>query len=202
MYRKISYLFLAVTFLLGFGCSLHAQQESRLDLLMGKLKEFGWRVATYESEDKELWGNQGYIFRGAQGKKKVEVVQKEEKKVEKQEVYQPRMLREEELVELKTEIQKTLTDIEAEKGKRQELRSYLHQVENQLSAFESQFETKGGKTYTVQKGDSLWRIAKKEYGDGCKWPIIYKANQDKLKDPNMIYPGQKINLPRIKVKKE
>lgn len=50
-------------------------------------------------------------------------------------------------------------------------------------------------TYTVVKGDSLWKIAKKYYGDGSKYPTIYQANTDKIKNPNLIYPGQVLTIP-------
>jgi LysM repeat protein len=51
------------------------------------------------------------------------------------------------------------------------------------------------KTYTVVKGDSLWAIAKKFYGNGSKYTIIYNANKDKIKNPNLIYVGQVLNIP-------
>ena len=50
-------------------------------------------------------------------------------------------------------------------------------------------------TYTVVSGDCLWNIAKKYYGDGSKYPTIYNANKDKIKDPNLIYPGQVLIIP-------
>lgn len=50
-------------------------------------------------------------------------------------------------------------------------------------------------TYTVVKGDCLWNIAKRFYGDGSKYPIIYNANKDKIKNPNLIYPGQVLLIP-------
>ena len=53
------------------------------------------------------------------------------------------------------------------------------------------------KTYTVQKGDCLWNIAKKFYGDGSKYTVIYNANKDKIKNPNLIYPGQVFVIPAI-----
>ncbi|MBI3332716.1 MAG: LysM peptidoglycan-binding domain-containing protein [Candidatus Omnitrophica bacterium] len=49
--------------------------------------------------------------------------------------------------------------------------------------------------YTVQRGDTLEKIAAKVYGDSSQWRRIYKANQDKLKGPNRIYPGQKLVIP-------
>lgn len=51
------------------------------------------------------------------------------------------------------------------------------------------------RTYTVVKGDCLWNIAKKYYGDGSKWTKIYNANKSKIKNPNLIYPGQKLTIP-------
>lgn len=53
-------------------------------------------------------------------------------------------------------------------------------------------------TYTVQKGDTLEKIAGRPeiYGNPKKWYRIYKANQDRLKSPNRIYPGQVLNIPR------
>lgn len=51
------------------------------------------------------------------------------------------------------------------------------------------------KTYTVQKGDCLWNIAKKQLGDGAKYTEIAALNQDKIVNPNLIYPGQVLTLP-------
>jgi nucleoid-associated protein YgaU len=52
-----------------------------------------------------------------------------------------------------------------------------------------------GKTYTVKKGDSLSKIAKREYGDAQKWHRIFDANRDTIKDADLIYPGQVIRIP-------
>ncbi len=53
--------------------------------------------------------------------------------------------------------------------------------------------------YTVVKGDCLWNIAKKKdfYGNGFAWPNIYKANRDKIKDPNLIFPKQVFKIPNL-----
>jgi nucleoid-associated protein YgaU len=51
-------------------------------------------------------------------------------------------------------------------------------------------------TYTVQKGDSLSKIAKSRYGEAGKWKIIYEANKDIIKNPDLIYPGQVLKLPQ------
>ena len=52
-------------------------------------------------------------------------------------------------------------------------------------------------TYTVVKGDCLWNIAKKFYGNGAKYTVIYDANKDKIKNPNLIYPGQVFTIPAL-----
>lgn len=48
--------------------------------------------------------------------------------------------------------------------------------------------------YTVVRGDSLWGLAGKDeiYGNPWQWPLIYKANADKIKDADLLYPGQKL----------
>jgi len=54
----------------------------------------------------------------------------------------------------------------------------------------------GGETYTVQKGDSLSKIAKKHLGDANAWKKIYEANRAVIgDDPDKIFPGQKLKLP-------
>jgi nucleoid-associated protein YgaU len=52
--------------------------------------------------------------------------------------------------------------------------------------------------YVVRAGDSLWRIsaAAHGYGDGRRWRTIYEANRTAVRDPNLIYPGQELTIPR------
>lgn len=51
-------------------------------------------------------------------------------------------------------------------------------------------------TYTVKRGDSLWKIAQKQLGDGTRWREIYQLNQGIIgPDPDRIYPGQVYNMP-------
>ena len=51
------------------------------------------------------------------------------------------------------------------------------------------------KTYTVKSGDCLWNIAKRFYGNGAQYTKIYNANRGKIKNPNLIYPGQVLTIP-------
>ena len=51
------------------------------------------------------------------------------------------------------------------------------------------------KVYVVVSGDSLSKIAKREYGDANAWSKIFDANKDILKDPDKIFPGQKLKIP-------
>ena len=51
-----------------------------------------------------------------------------------------------------------------------------------------------GKTYTVKRGDSLWKIAVKFYGKGSMYTKIYDANTGQIANPNLIYTGQVLNI--------
>jgi nucleoid-associated protein YgaU len=53
------------------------------------------------------------------------------------------------------------------------------------------------KMHTVKKGDTLWAIAKEQYGDGSKFNTIFEANRPMLKDPDQIYPGQVLRIPPV-----
>ncbi len=50
-------------------------------------------------------------------------------------------------------------------------------------------------TYTVKSGDSLSKIAKELWGDARRWPELFEANKDQLKDPNLIRVGQVLHIP-------
>lgn len=54
---------------------------------------------------------------------------------------------------------------------------------------------KKGFYYTVKIGDWLSKIAKRNYGNTMQYDKIFKANRDQIKDPNLIYPGQRLFIP-------
>ena len=51
------------------------------------------------------------------------------------------------------------------------------------------------KYYEIKSGDMLSAIAKKYYGNAMDYPRIFEANREVIKDPDLIYPGQKIRIP-------
>ncbi|MBN1543810.1 peptidoglycan-binding protein LysM [candidate division KSB1 bacterium] len=51
--------------------------------------------------------------------------------------------------------------------------------------------------YEVKPGDSLSKIAKKYYGNAMKYPVIFEANREVIKNPDLIYPGQKLRIPKL-----
>ncbi|WP_042695277.1 LysM peptidoglycan-binding domain-containing protein, partial [Azospirillum sp. B506] len=54
-----------------------------------------------------------------------------------------------------------------------------------------------GRNVVVQPGNSLWRLARRTYGDGMLYTTIYTANREQIRDPDMIYPGQIFTLPQV-----
>jgi LysM repeat protein len=53
-------------------------------------------------------------------------------------------------------------------------------------------------TITIEKGQTLWSIARSGngFGKACNWPLLYKANKTDVQDPDLIYPGQVLNVPK------
>lgn len=52
-------------------------------------------------------------------------------------------------------------------------------------------------TVVVQPGNSLWRLARRTYGSGWQYTVIYDANRDRIGNPDLIYPGQVFDLPPL-----
>jgi len=70
----------------------------------------------------------------------------------------------------------------------------MARVEVPFALDASQLQMAAGEI-TVIRGTSLWRIARRAYGAGINYTLIYEANKDQIKDPDLIYPGQVFNLP-------
>jgi hypothetical protein len=54
-----------------------------------------------------------------------------------------------------------------------------------------------GRRLVVVRGDNLWSIARAHYGQGTHHTLIFGANKDQIRDPNLIYPGQVFSLPKV-----
>ncbi len=52
--------------------------------------------------------------------------------------------------------------------------------------------------WSVRRGDSLWRISSQDqvYGDGAQWRRIYDSNRGRIQNPDLIFPGQELSIPR------
>ncbi|MEO0772881.1 MAG: LysM peptidoglycan-binding domain-containing protein [Pseudomonadota bacterium] len=59
----------------------------------------------------------------------------------------------------------------------------------------SQEETEGVRAITVQTGNTLWAISRERYGEGTAYVRIFEANRDRIRDPDMIFPGQVFSIP-------
>ena len=97
-----------------------------------------------------------------------------------------------EIEELSTETHKTrellLTKVDA-------LTERVKNLEEQLAKPAPELLPRN--IYRVRKNDSLWRISgyKNIYNDPYQWPKIYEANKEKIEDPDLIYPGQRLFIP-------
>ena len=49
--------------------------------------------------------------------------------------------------------------------------------------------------HVVLPGETLWQIAAAITGDAYRWPELYRANRDQIKDPALLYPGQRLSIP-------
>jgi hypothetical protein len=80
------------------------------------------------------------------------------------------------------------------------LPEFFDKVHNQMQrSLDGWVEEPQEINYTVVRGDHLWGIAKKQehYGNGFAWPVIYQANRDQIKDPDLIYPKQTFKVPKL-----
>lgn len=80
------------------------------------------------------------------------------------------------------------------------LPEFFDKVHNKMQkALDDWVEKPAVISYTVVRGDHLWGIAKKKehYGNGFAWPVIYKANREQIKDPDLIYPDQVFKVPPL-----
>ena len=73
-------------------------------------------------------------------------------------------------------------------------------IELPFSRSEAIAKLPGDKLVIVQPGNSLWRIARRSYGEGQQYSVIYEANRDQIREPDLIYPGQVFAVPNSAVR--
>ncbi len=78
---------------------------------------------------------------------------------------------------------------------RRRLREMRRELEAEMAKQAQAHAEKEETTYTVVPGDTLWGISARFLGNGARWKEIYEANRDKIKSPNLIYPGQVFIIP-------
>ncbi|MCD6080309.1 MAG: LysM peptidoglycan-binding domain-containing protein [Candidatus Omnitrophica bacterium] len=124
------------------------------------------------TEDKEIWGNAGYIYSGREeGMKYIYVPMKVRKLTPRTEKVEEESLPEEGII--------------PETGEETSEKGEVAVPQAQPKFIE----------YKVGKGESLWTIAKKVYGDPTKWTVIYENNRDILTDPEKLRPGMVLKIP-------
>jgi nucleoid-associated protein YgaU len=74
-------------------------------------------------------------------------------------------------------------------------RQRIEEAKERIRARSQRQAEEPARTYTVQSGDTLAKIAQKFYEDGGRWTEIYEANKDQIADPNVIEVGQKLEIP-------
>lgn len=84
---------------------------------------------------------------------------------------------------------------EAQLMAEESIEAYRRMQEEEKAAEEEQDEPED-RSYTVERGDTLWGISGSSvgYDDPYQWPLIYKANEDKIKDADLIYPDQEFMI--------
>ncbi len=87
--------------------------------------------------------------------------------------------------------------LEGKVMKVQKVHDFWKKIIGEDQAFLNKLKEKKG--HTVVEGECLWMIAGIEYGHPYyyKWPLIYNANRDQIKDPDLIYPGWVLQIPAM-----
>jgi nucleoid-associated protein YgaU len=86
----------------------------------------------------------------------------------------------------------------AEQEAREQLRKAQEEKRQRIEEAKAKIRARSAskqKTYTVQDGDTLGKIAQSQLGDGSRWKEIWEANKDEIPDPDVIQVGQELVIP-------
>ena len=99
------------------------------------------------------------------------------------------------------ELTKKILESKKQQEREARARELMEAQEQRLAEAQQKIRERGEaakvktKTYTVQAGDTLGKIAQKVYGDGSRWKEIFEANKETIKNPDLIEVGQEIKIP-------
>ena len=73
----------------------------------------------------------------------------------------------------------------------------LGRAETQFTRVQAELKGSADSVVSVEPGNSLWRIARRVYGTGIQYTVIFDANREQIRDPDLIYPGQVFFVPHV-----
>ena len=93
------------------------------------------------------------------------------------------------------DVEEPVTSAQVVKPKKKAPKAVAQEVAEEVVETEASSDIS---THTVQTGECLWTIAESSdiYDDPFQWPLIYKANRGQIKDPDLIYADQELDIPR------
>jgi nucleoid-associated protein YgaU len=177
-----------------------AQSKTNIAAEEKKIEELKKQLAELDKQKEDTW-NEIYATMGTD--KAGYEAYKNELKAFEEEVAAYAAMSPEEIYNRKGEIagfEKRLAEYKADpKSATTENQNTLAKIGNLISQAKSKMSNIAAGMYEVQRGDYLWKIAKKGdvYGDPYAWIRIYDSNKDKIKNPDLIYPNQVFSIPKI-----
>jgi nucleoid-associated protein YgaU len=122
-----------------------------------------------------------------------------QEKLTEEEAQAELMALQEQLAEAEATIAALESDLDALKAEVSNLEARRDELSAKLDQLKEEWKMCQYGRYKVIEGDWLSKIAgmRKVYHNGAKWPMIYEANKDKVKNPNLIYPGWVLMIPTL-----
>ena len=174
--RLILVAFLSLGFITGCATTAESEQTAAEAISEAKSANAEAKAAGYE------WRDTGKIIKSAE-KALAEGKEDEARALANKAKYQADTA----IAQQKVENEKFMSELD---------RAALAAAESDMSKGKDSGAGTGVSSYSVVRGDNLWDISGKEnvYADSYQWPLIYKTNRDKIKDADLIYPGQVFDI--------
>ena len=177
--RLILVAFLSLGFVTGCATTAESEQTAAEAISAAKSANAGAKAAGYE------WRDTGKMIKSAE-KALAEGKEDEAKALASKAIFQAEMA----IAQQKAENEKFMNSMSDTD------RAALNSAESSMSGNKDSVSSPGVSSYSVVRGDNLWNISGKEnvYANSYQWPLIYKTNRDKIKDADLIYPGQVFDI--------